>query len=105
MSVEKWVLYIPVKLNLPTRERVSAGTQKRVESINAVVFFRGVVINKKATRSLAGIAGIVAVATLISKVFGLVREQVIAAAYGVGPVVNAAILILKTKEDKVLLFT
>jgi len=105
MSVGKWVLYTPVKLNLPTRERFSTGTQKRVESINAVVFFRGVVINKKATRSLAGIAGIVAVATLISKVFGLVREQVIAAAYGVGPVVNAAILILKTKEDKVLLFT
>lgn len=40
-------------------------------------------------RSLAGIAGIVALATLISKVFGLVREQVIAAAFGVGPVVNA----------------
>jgi putative peptidoglycan lipid II flippase len=40
-------------------------------------------------RSLAGIAGIVAVATLISKVFGLVREQVIAAAFGVGAVVNA----------------
>lgn len=40
-------------------------------------------------RSLAGIAGIVAAATLISKVFGLVREQAIAAAFGVGPVVNA----------------
>ncbi|CAO5026489.1 hypothetical protein MiTs_03984 [Microcystis aeruginosa NIES-2521] len=89
MSVGKWVLYIPVKLNLTTRERFSAGTQKRVESINAVVFFRGVVITKKATSSLAGIAGIVAIATLISKVFGLVREQVIAAAYGVSPVVNA----------------
>nr|WP_149977579.1 murein biosynthesis integral membrane protein MurJ [Microcystis aeruginosa] len=85
----KWLLYSPVKLNFPTRERFSPGTQKRVESINAVVFFRGVIITKKATRSLAGIAGIVAVATLISKVFGLVREQVIAAAYGVGPVVNA----------------
>jgi putative peptidoglycan lipid II flippase len=91
MSVGKWVLYTPVKLNLPTRDRFSTGTQKRVESINAVVFFRGVIITKKATRSLAGIAGIVAVATLISKVFGLVREQVIAAAYGVGPVVNAFI--------------
>lgn len=45
--------------------------------------------NKKAGRSLAGIAGIVAVATLISKVFGLVREQAIAAAFGVGAVVNA----------------
>lgn len=43
----------------------------------------------KATRSLAGIAGIVAFATLISKVFGLVREQIVAAAFGVGPVVNA----------------
>ncbi len=46
-------------------------------------------INKKTGRSLAGIAGILAVATLISKIFGLVREQVVAAAYGVGPVVNA----------------
>ena len=44
--------------------------------------------NKKSP-SLAGIAGIVAVATLISKVFGLVREQVIAAAFGVGDVINA----------------
>lgn len=40
-------------------------------------------------RSLAGIAGIVAAATLISKVFGLFREQAIAAAFGVGPVVDA----------------
>jgi len=69
MSVGKWVLYIPVKLNLTTRDRFSTGTQKRVKSINAVVFFRGVVINKKATRSLAGIAGIVAVATLLSPSF------------------------------------
>jgi putative peptidoglycan lipid II flippase len=45
--------------------------------------------NQKRSRSLAGIAGIVAVATLISKIFGLVREQAIAAAFGVGPVVNA----------------
>ncbi len=44
---------------------------------------------KKPSRSLVGIAGIVALATLISKVFGLVREQAIAAAFGVGPVVNA----------------
>lgn len=36
-----------------------------------------------------GIAGIVALATLISKVFGLVREQAVAAAFGVGAVVNA----------------
>ncbi|MGK7933168.1 MAG: murein biosynthesis integral membrane protein MurJ [Microcystaceae cyanobacterium] len=45
--------------------------------------------SKKAARSLAGIAGIVAIATLISKVFGLFREQAIAAIFGVGPVVNA----------------
>lgn len=44
---------------------------------------------KKSSRSLARIAGIVAIATLISKVFGLFREQAIAAAFGVGPVVNA----------------
>ena len=43
----------------------------------------------KKSRSLAGIAGIVALATLISKIFGLIREQVVAAAFGVGPVVNA----------------
>lgn len=43
----------------------------------------------KKSRSLAGIAGIVALATLISKVFGLVREQAIARAFGVGPVVDA----------------
>ncbi|MGK7874795.1 MAG: murein biosynthesis integral membrane protein MurJ [Xenococcaceae cyanobacterium] len=46
-------------------------------------------VDKKRSRSLVGIAGIVAVATLISKVFGLVREQAIAAAFGVGPVINA----------------
>jgi putative peptidoglycan lipid II flippase len=46
-------------------------------------------VNKENKRSIASIAGIVAVATLISKVFGLVREQVVAAAFGVGPVVNA----------------
>ncbi len=40
-------------------------------------------------RSLAGIAGIVAAATLLSKVFGLVREQAIAAAFGTGPVTDA----------------
>ncbi|MDJ0845268.1 murein biosynthesis integral membrane protein MurJ [Crocosphaera sp.] len=45
--------------------------------------------NQKKSRSLVNIAGLVAVATLISKLFGLVREQAIAAAFGVGPVVNA----------------
>lgn len=44
---------------------------------------------QKKSRSLAGIAGIVALATLISKVFGLFREQAIAAVFGVGAVVNA----------------
>lgn len=44
---------------------------------------------KKTTRSLAGIAGLVAIATLISKVFGLVRQQAIAAAFGVGPAFDA----------------
>jgi putative peptidoglycan lipid II flippase len=48
-----------------------------------------VTANKKTSRSLAGIAGIVAIATLISKVFGLVREQIIAAAFGVGTISNA----------------
>ena len=43
----------------------------------------------KSTRSLAGIAGIVAAATLISKLFGLVRQQAIAAAFAVGPVADA----------------
>ncbi|HEY9661190.1 MAG TPA: murein biosynthesis integral membrane protein MurJ, partial [Allocoleopsis sp.] len=45
--------------------------------------------SKKAARSLAGIAGIVAVATLLSKVFGLFRQQAIAAAFGVGAVADA----------------
>ncbi len=45
--------------------------------------------NQKSGRSLAGIAGIVAVATLISKLFGLIRQQAIAAAFGVGPAVDA----------------
>ena len=41
------------------------------------------------SRSLSGIAGIVAAATLISKVFGLVRTQAIAAVFGVGVVADA----------------
>lgn len=43
----------------------------------------------KSSRSLASIASIVAAATLLSKGFGLIREQVLAAAFGVGPAVNA----------------
>lgn len=41
------------------------------------------------TRSLINIAGIVAAATLISKIFGLIRQQAIAAAFGVGAAVDA----------------
>ncbi len=44
---------------------------------------------KKPSRSLAGIAGIVAVATVISKLFGLFRQQAIAAAFGVGAAFGA----------------
>ena len=44
---------------------------------------------KKAARSFAGIAGIVAAATLISKVFGLIRQQAVAAAFGVGAAATA----------------
>ncbi|MEN9227847.1 MAG: murein biosynthesis integral membrane protein MurJ [Gloeomargarita sp. GXS_bins_116] len=39
--------------------------------------------------SLARIAGLVAIATLVSKVLGLVREQAIAATFGVGVVADA----------------
>ena len=38
----------------------------------------------KPVRSLAGIAGIVAIATLVSKIFGLVRQVALAATFGVG---------------------
>ncbi|WP_416670513.1 murein biosynthesis integral membrane protein MurJ [Egbenema bharatensis] len=44
---------------------------------------------KKSARSLAGIAGIVAAATLLSKVMGLLRQQALAAAFGVGVVADA----------------
>ncbi|MEO1183576.1 MAG: lipid II flippase MurJ, partial [Cyanobacteria bacterium J06636_27] len=40
-------------------------------------------------RSLKNIAGIVAAATLVSKIFGLLRSTCIAAAFGVGAVANA----------------
>ncbi|MDY7013819.1 MAG: murein biosynthesis integral membrane protein MurJ [Cyanobacteriota bacterium] len=45
--------------------------------------------DRKPSRSLAKIAGIVAIATLISKLFGLLREVAIAAAFGVGPAIDA----------------
>ncbi|MGD1873449.1 MAG: murein biosynthesis integral membrane protein MurJ [Mastigocoleus sp.] len=44
---------------------------------------------EKSSRSFAGIAGIIAVATLISKVFGLVRQQAISAVFGLGPAADA----------------
>ncbi|MDX2240944.1 MAG: murein biosynthesis integral membrane protein MurJ [Leptolyngbyaceae cyanobacterium bins.302] len=45
--------------------------------------------SQKPARSLMNIAGIVAVATLISKLFGLFRQQAIAAAFGNGVVAGA----------------
>jgi putative peptidoglycan lipid II flippase len=47
------------------------------------------VSDAKPSRSLANIAGIVAAATLISKLFGLFRQQAIGAAFAVGPVADA----------------
>ena len=44
---------------------------------------------QKPSRNLAGIAGIVAIATLLSKLVALVRQQAIAAAFGVGDTANA----------------
>ncbi|MGH8001251.1 MAG: murein biosynthesis integral membrane protein MurJ [Brasilonema sp.] len=44
---------------------------------------------QKVSRSIASIAGIVAAGTLISKVVGLVRQQAIAAAFGLGVVADA----------------
>ncbi len=45
--------------------------------------------SKSPRRSLASIATIVAIATLISKIAGLLRQQAIAAAFGVGPAAGA----------------
>jgi putative peptidoglycan lipid II flippase len=47
------------------------------------------VTQQKVSRSIAGIAGIVAAGTLISKIVGLVRQQSIAAAFGLGVVADA----------------
>jgi len=44
---------------------------------------------QKPSRSIAGIAGIVAAATLISKVVGLLRQLMVAAAFGLGPAADA----------------
>jgi putative peptidoglycan lipid II flippase len=45
--------------------------------------------SKKPTKSISSIAGIVAAATLISKVFGLVRQMALAAAFGNGIAIEA----------------
>ena len=45
--------------------------------------------NKKTSPNLGSIAKLVAIATLVSKLFGLVRELVVSAAFGLGPVKNA----------------
>jgi putative peptidoglycan lipid II flippase len=45
--------------------------------------------NQKAAQSMGRIAGIVAIATLLSKVSGLLRQMAIAAAFGVGATVEA----------------
>jgi putative peptidoglycan lipid II flippase len=50
---------------------------------------RSVTESKKTTKSIASIAGIVAAATLISKVFGLVRQMALAAAFGNGIAIEA----------------
>ncbi len=47
------------------------------------------VSDAKPSRSLANIAGIVAVATILSKFVGLFRQQAIGAAFAVGPVADA----------------
>ena len=45
--------------------------------------------NKKSSPSVGSIAKIVAIATLVSKLFGLIRQQVIATAFGISAVTNA----------------
>ncbi|MDM9381396.1 murein biosynthesis integral membrane protein MurJ [Chlorogloeopsis sp. ULAP01] len=61
-------------------------SDKRRLNICRVLF---VTQEQKVSRSLAGIAGIVAVATIISKVVGLARQVAIGAAFGTGPVADA----------------
>jgi len=48
-----------------------------------------VTVNKKTSPSVGSIAKLVAIATLASKLFGFVRELVMAAAFGIGAVSNA----------------
>ena len=45
--------------------------------------------NKKSSPSIGNIAKLVAIATLVSKLFGFVRELVVSAAFGLGAVKNA----------------
>jgi putative peptidoglycan lipid II flippase len=47
------------------------------------------VTEPKKTRSLVNIAGIVAIATLVSKVFGLIRQVALAAVFGTGYAIGA----------------
>jgi putative peptidoglycan lipid II flippase len=56
---------------------------------DAVHPLRGPVSDAKPSRSLANIAGIVAIATILSKFVGLFRQQAIGAAFAVGPVADA----------------
>lgn len=46
-------------------------------------------VNKKKSPSIGNIAKIVAIATLVSKIFGFVRELIVNAAFGIGSVRNA----------------
>jgi putative peptidoglycan lipid II flippase len=48
-----------------------------------------VTANKKSSPSIGSIARLIAIATLASKLFGFVRQLVIAAAFGIGAVSNA----------------
>jgi putative peptidoglycan lipid II flippase len=48
-----------------------------------------VTANKKSSPSIGNIAKVVAIATLVSKIFGFLREIVINAAFGIGSVKNA----------------
>lgn len=45
--------------------------------------------NKKTSPTVGSIAKLVAIATLVSKIFGLIREMVVSAAFGLGSVINA----------------
>jgi putative peptidoglycan lipid II flippase len=68
-------------------QQESSNSRLNSEVIQASLEF--VSEKKKSPRSLANIATIVAIATLISKLAGLVRQQAIAAAFGVGAAIGA----------------